>query len=462
MKKALTGLGLFLALVLVVGLAYAAGISYYGDRFLANTKIAKVDVSNLSLEQAQAKVKSEILEHSLDVLENGKALGTVHLKDLEPEFSGEATIQQYFNHQNPNSWLGHFFKGQDFDLSVMTDVKIDRNQVTSKLAELGVDNSKRTPSKDAQISYQEDQGYRLESQEQGNQVDISALREALFEQFEEGHNKLDLKDYYAKPEVTDQNEELQSMMQKIEDASKAKITLKIEDSKETIPKDAIQDWIYFDKDNKIIYDQEKIAEYLKRYNDKYSSYVNPRQFRSTNQGIVTVQPGTLGWSIDRAAEAEQIAIDLAAGKDVEREPIVVGSGYGSAGDGIGSTYVEVDLSYQMMYVYIDGKMVISTPIVSGGPQSQTIPGAYAVWGKQRDTSLKGYNWVTKKEYSSPVSYWMPFDHVGQGIHDAPWQPAFGGNLWQTNGSLGCINTPTNVMAQIFDIVEIGTPVIIFW
>ncbi|WP_458920414.1 peptidoglycan binding domain-containing protein, partial [Escherichia coli] len=109
-------------------------------------------------------------------------------------------------------------------------------------------------------------------------------------------------------------------------------------------KAAIQDWIYFDKDNKIIYDQEKIAEYLKRYNDKYSSYVNPRQFRSTNQGIVTVQPGTLGWSIDRAAEAEQIAVDLAAGKDVERVPIVVGSGYGSAGDGIGSTYVEVDLS----------------------------------------------------------------------------------------------------------------------
>ena len=108
MKKALTGLGLFLALVLVVGLAYAAGISYYGDRFLANTKIAKVDVSNLSLEQAQAKVKSEILGHSLDVLENGKELGTVHLKDLEPEFSGEATIQQYFKHQNPNSWLGHF------------------------------------------------------------------------------------------------------------------------------------------------------------------------------------------------------------------------------------------------------------------------------------------------------------------------------------------------------------------
>ena len=115
-----------------------------------------------------------------------------------------------------------------------------------------------------------------------------------------------------------------------------------------------------------------------------------------------------------------------------------------------------------MYVYQNGQMVISTPIVSGRAGiADTIPGAYAIWNKEMDAKLKGYNWIYEKEYTTPVKYWMPFDTVGQGIHDASWQPTFGGDWYLSNGSLGCINTPTNVMAQVFNTVEVGTPVIIF-
>ena len=56
---------------------------------------------------------------------------------------------------------------------------------------------------------------------------------------------------------------------------------------------------------------------------------------------------------------------------------------------------------------------------------------------------------------------MPFDDTGQGIHDASWQASFGGDAYLTAGSLGCINTPPDVMAQVFNTVEVGTPVIIF-
>jgi lipoprotein-anchoring transpeptidase ErfK/SrfK len=55
---------------------------------------------------------------------------------------------------------------------------------------------------------------------------------------------------------------------------------------------------------------------------------------------------------------------------------------------------------------------------------------------------------------------MPIDWTGVGSHDSNWQPAYGGELWKTVGSHGCVNTPPGVMAELFDMVEVGTPVIV--
>ena len=41
-------------------------------------------------------------------------------------------------------------------------------------------------------------------------------------------------------------------------------------------------------------------------------------------------------------------------------------------------------------------------------------------------------------------------------------PKFGGEIYKTNGSHGCINTPTDIMSELYDMVEIGTPVIMLY
>ena len=115
----------------------------------------------------------------------------------------------------------------------------------------------------------------------------------------------------------------------------------------------------------------------------------------------------------------------------------------------------------MMYVYIDGVAVISTPIVTGQIGTNTVPGAYAIWNMESPSELTGFNPRTGVDYVQPVSYWLAFDYTGQGIHDANWQPTFGGDAYLTNGSLGCINTPPDIMAQVYENVYIGIPIILF-
>ena len=147
------------------------------------------------------------------------------------------------------------------------------------------------------------------------------------------------------------------------------------------------------------------------------------------------------------------------GKDFTRSPIVTGA---TTADKplIDKTYIEVDLQNQHMWYYKDGKVALETDIVSGKPSSPTPPGVNYVWSKETNKTLKGKN-DDGTDYASPVKYWMPIDWTGVGLHDSDWQPEYGGELWKTRGSHGCVNTPPDVMSRLFDMVEVGTPVLVF-
>ena len=123
--------------------------------------------------------------------------------------------------------------------------------------------------------------------------------------------------------------------------------------------------------------------------------------------------------------------------------------------------MEVDIVNQMMTIYIDGEIALQTAIVTGTPGTNTVPGAYQVWNMEEDSTLVGYNPRTEQDYEQPVDYWIAFDDNAQGIHDASWQPYFGGDAYLQRGSLGCINTPPGVMPEVFNLVYYGMPVIIF-
>ena len=48
------------------------------------------------------------------------------------------------------------------------------------------------------------------------------------------------------------------------------------------------------------------------------------------------------------------------------------------------------------------------------------------------------------------------------MHDANWRSSFGGNIYKTNGSHGCINLPPSIAKQIYENIEKGTAVICYY
>ncbi len=120
------------------------------------------------------------------------------------------------------------------------------------------------------------------------------------------------------------------------------------------------------------------------------------------------------------------------------------------------TYIEVDKSEQRVYYYVSGNCTVSSDCVTGKRGGRETPtGAFYITEKKKEKDLKG------ADYISHVHRWLRLTWAGVGLHDATWRNRFGGNIWQTSGSHGCINLPKNFAYQLYDMVESGTCVIVY-
>lgn len=119
-----------------------------------------------------------------------------------------------------------------------------------------------------------------------------------------------------------------------------------------------------------------------------------------------------------------------------------------------NTYIEISISGQYLDYYEMGKLVISSPVVTGA-WGVTPFGSYYVRNKATNVHLLG---PEDDPYDSFVYYWIAFIGSSYGIHDATWRSSFGGNIYQYNPSHGCVNVPYDVAEELYYRVEIGTPV----
>ena len=125
---------------------------------------------------------------------------------------------------------------------------------------------------------------------------------------------------------------------------------------------------------------------------------------------------------------------------------------------VGDSYIEVDLTTQHMYMYLDGELIVETPVVTGNRSwgMETPEGVWSLLSITRNATLVGPN------YRTPVSYWMPFTTRGHGIHDSTWRTSgYGGDIYLYDGSHGCVNTPIDKVAIVFENAYLGMPVITF-
>ncbi len=169
--------------------------------------------------------------------------------------------------------------------------------------------------------------------------------------------------------------------------------------------------------------------------------------------------GDRGWTMDREALAGQIVSALESGTPAVITPEYDYTWYWKdyySGYHVGDTFIEISLDNQYMWCYLDGKLLVETPIVTGdlARRNFTRRGCFRIAYKVEDVVLRGPTW------NDHVDFWMPFDG-GIGLHDSAWRDEYGEDIYMTDGSHGCINTPRDAMEVIFRNYNAGDFVIVY-
>lgn len=454
-RKSIIGLGIMGLLVL---LYIGVGI-YYQERFLPNTQIGSVAVSGDRVEEAERKLAKNLHTQSLTVTEGDQTLVSFTPSDLAASIDAKALLQEAKERQGSWGWPLRLFA----DNTIAADssaIVYDESRLSALLDALPLRDKGRTAAQNATI-INEAGHFVIQPEVLGTVVDREQLEAAILRAMVENDTTVALEDSYQRPALTKDDAILKQSATQLEKLAGTEITYEFAGVQETVPTELIASWLTVDSKGNPAVNQEEVKAYLETLDQKYGTYTKTRSFNSTNRGTVEVPAGTYGWSIATTTEAENLTQYLLSGEDRTVTPAINGSGYHADGADIGTTYIEVDIENQMMYLYKDGEKRLETNIVSGHPQTASPIGVFYAWDKVEDTFLVGYNPRRAADYETPVDYWVPVNWDGIGIHDASWQVSFASDAYLTEGSNGCINTPPGVMADFFAEIEPGMPVIIF-
>ncbi|MCI1328661.1 MAG: L,D-transpeptidase [Lachnospiraceae bacterium] len=169
--------------------------------------------------------------------------------------------------------------------------------------------------------------------------------------------------------------------------------------------------------------------------------------------------------MNQDAEIQQLTSELESGTVTTREPNYSSREVTTENGGFGSSYIEVDLSRQHMWVYQNGSVILESDVVSGKMTRDryTPSGVFQLAYKEKDRDLKGEIDPSTGEpsYVSHVNNWMPFNG-GIGFHDASWRSSFGGTIYINSGSHGCVNLPTSFAPKLYDVISKDMPIVVYY
>lgn len=459
-------IGITGGVILVIALLYLGIAFYFRSHYFFRTEINGHNVSGRSVSAAEQIFADDVASYELELLEMNGAKETVSGADISMKYEKCDDAEKILEEQNVFLWPGALFKKPVYEASV--EISYDDEQLQTKIDSLQVVTAEQTQPVSAYPKY-DGEKFVIEPEQYGTAVQTDVLREEMERAFAALEETLDLKaaGCYASPSYTAESPEVQQACDVMNKYCEARIVYPMTEEV-VIDKSVISGWLTTDENMQVVISEEAVRGWLQEFGDTYDTVGTTRTFTTPTGKQATVSGGTYGWSINEKAEYDVIIDAVQNSKVLEREPEYYNSGH-AAVHGMpdwGSTYIDVDLSEQYMWYVVDGSVALETDVVTGRPTPERITpeGTYSIVEKERNRVLKGSvdPATGKPSYETPVNYWMRVTWSGIGFHDATWQPAFGGTLNQTRGSHGCINMPYDKAAQLYEMVEMGTPVVIHY
>jgi lipoprotein-anchoring transpeptidase ErfK/SrfK len=466
--RGLRALGITLASVagaLVV--AYVGFAVFFIWHFGFNTTINNAACAFKTPAQVQQLIRAQVANYQLAIEARGGTAVVISGSSVNLKYTPDNQVEQLLQSQNPWLWPVRLFTRMA-PSTTLGSVTYDASSLQSKVAALAImQSANQTAPVDASLVFDSSTSkYVVQPEQLGTTLDAAATQAAVSQAFSNTTPTLDLSaaGCYVAPKVYSDDAQLNATLAQWNQYVPFSITYTFGDTSEVLDGNTTMGWLTTASDGSQQISDDAIKSWLKDFASRHDTVGAERTFTSMDGSQATVSGGTYGWQIDQSKEFDAIKSDIANHTGETRDPYYSSTAASNdPNDEWGDTYVEVSIKDQHMWYVKDGQVALESDVVTGLPTAKraTPTGVYSILEKLHPTVLKGDRQPDGTwGYQTPVTYWMRVTWTGIGLHDATWQPYFGGSRYKSGGSHGCINMPYAKAQELYGMLEVGTPVII--
>ena len=444
--------------VLYIGLAF-----YYRNAFEYGTWINHIYCTGKNIEEVNQELIEQYVYDGITIYDKEQNAYRIGADDIQYRYDFQESLKTYLDGQNAWLWMDSLWTVRETEIRPV--ISYDEEALEQCFEAMPFLTEQEREERRYEIIRTE-QGYELLN-ERCDVLDVEKARQTVAEAVWNGNTEISLVEAgcYYDMELTEEMQDTKRQWEQLQELQDCHIVYQM--GEDLIPIDAsvVCNWILLKEDGGFALDdtgalqlrEDAITEFIAKLAEQYDTVGCERQFSTTTRGVITIGGGIYGNKLDQEAETAYLTEAFLNKKEEVHTPVYLQSAMQQGKDDIGNTYVEIDMGEQMMYFYLNGELQVETPVVTGNTSRRmgTPSGVNYVYLKQTDRILRG------EGYASHVNFWMPVKG-NIVIHDASWRSKYGGTIYQTNGSHGCINTPYNAMVQIYEMVEVGTPVVMYY
>lgn len=440
----------------VVICVYVGGFVYFSNHFSTKTYINDIEVSGKSIAEVESILNTEMDKYHLDILfTNGKE--TLNKGDGGISYSLKQSVLDIRKQNNAILWFIDLFTESHYKVEYV--VNYDKKQLSDYI--LGFNYFlayNMQPSINAKVEMTNGEVI-VTPEKLGTKMDKDLVMDKICSALDSYLTTIDLVEAgcYIPAEITENSESIINTKKNAEAFLAIKAVLSFGGYQFQIPREDLSEIGTLNDKGEVEVTRRNVDLYVKKLDERFTTIDKPRKFETSDgKTILIYGDGYYGWIMDPEKESEELYDYLSKKKDFNIEAAYKLQGYAMCDtNDIGNSYVEINLTKQHVWLYINGRKILESDCVTGRPSLNTPGGLYGITYKAYDATLKGPDYETK------VSFWMPFNW-DIGLHDAAWRADFGGDIYTYDGSHGCVNLPYDVAQTIFDYVEGGFPVVCYW
>ena len=439
-----------------------AGSVYCSSHFSKGTIINEIDASGLTMEELESRMREYVLTVRERTGEGSYITETITGDQIGVTVSNTDELNGILKQQNILKAISSYIKGEQQVYTVENlYAYVDSALMTAILKLQDFQESFVTEPENAHISeYDPQTGYRIVPEIRGNVLNQTKTIQTVETAVDALLTEIDLEKAgcYEEPSVYADDAKLTERLAQMKQYTDLRIVYHFGQQEEVIDGSVLSGWLLVDEEtNKVSVSEEKIDDFVVMLRKKYDTIFRSREFQTSYGKTITIEGGDYGWWMNYSQEQEQLKEMIINGESGERIPVYYQTAAVYGSQDYGNTYIEINLTAQHLFLYVNGEKKMESEFVSGNAARgfDTPAGIYGITYKEQDAMLVGEN------YETPVSYWMPFNG-NIGLHDAIWRDSFGADIYKKSGSHGCVNMPYLKAKELYGEIAKGTPVICYY